>query len=61
MSPRAQLEALTKGELLPEVPDGKRGGEVSDDDGSESDSGKEEKFELDALAKVTSLRLFYQS
>ena len=52
MSPRAQLEALTKGELIPDDPDRKRGGDVSDDDGSDTDSGKDDKFELDALAKV---------
>ena len=52
MSPRAQLEALTKGELLPEGPDTKRGGNVSDDDGSDSDSGREENIDFDSMAKV---------
>jgi hypothetical protein len=51
MSPRAQLEALTKGELLPEDTD-KKHGDVSDDDGSEYDSDKDDRFDLDQLAKV---------
>jgi hypothetical protein len=52
MSPRAQLEALTKGELLPDDSDRRKGGDVSDDDGSDSDSARDDKFELDPLAKV---------
>uniref|UniRef100_A0A7S0QR61 Tyrosine-protein kinase ephrin type A/B receptor-like domain-containing protein n=1 Tax=Cryptomonas curvata TaxID=233186 RepID=A0A7S0QR61_9CRYP len=56
MSPRAQLEALTKGELLPDDTDRKKGGDVSDDDGSDSDSARDDKFELDPLAKVVAQR-----
>ena len=58
MSPRAQLEALTKGELLPDDTDHRKGGDVSDDDGSDSDSIQDVKFELDPLAKVCMLMCF---
>ena len=51
MSPRAQLEALMKGEAQPEGTFGVRQ-DISDDEGTESDSDLEDKIELDAAAKV---------
>ncbi|EKX41902.1 hypothetical protein GUITHDRAFT_141646 [Guillardia theta CCMP2712] len=50
MSPRAQLEALMKGEAQPEDTFGVRQ-DISDDEGTESDSDLEDKIELDAAAK----------
>jgi len=54
MSPRAQLEALAKGEAFPE--DFGNGQEISDDEGTDSDSDKDDKLELDAMAKAVARR-----
>jgi hypothetical protein len=54
MSPRAQLEALAKGEAFPED-FGKDQG-ISDDDGTDSDSDRDTKFELDPMAKAVARR-----
>lgn len=54
MSPRAQLEALAKGEAFPE--DLGNRGDISDDEGTDSDSDKDDKFELDLMAKTVARR-----
>lgn len=53
MSPRAQLEALAKGEAFPED-FGK--GDITSDEGTDSDSDRDDKFELDAMAKAVARR-----
>ena len=54
MSPRAQLEALAKGEAFPE--DFGNRGDISSDEGTDSDSDRDDKFELDAMAKAVARR-----
>lgn len=54
MSPRAQLEALAKGEAFPE--DYGTRGDISDDEGTDSDSDRDDKFELDSMAKAVARR-----
>lgn len=50
MSPRAQLEALAKGEAFPD--DGLGDKDISSDEGSSSDSDRDSDFDLDPMAKV---------
>lgn len=54
MSPRAQLEALAKGEAFPEDFGNRQ--DISDDEGTDSDSDKDDKFELDLMAKTVARR-----
>ena len=54
MSPRAQLEALAKGEAFPE--DFGARGDITSDDGTDSDSDRDGDFELDAMAKTVARR-----
>jgi hypothetical protein len=54
MSPRAQLEALAKGEAFPEDFGNRQ--DISDDEGTDSDSDRDDQLELDAMAKAVARR-----
>ena len=54
MSPRAQLEALAKGEAFPEDLGNRQ--DISDDEGTDSDSDRDDQLELDAMAKAVARR-----